>query len=242
MSIISTVKLHKALLCCKKIKIYCEGSHFPIWCSYGLFPFPHVSWDRKPSCLLFSLLSLEFTLYLQIPCQSNCLPPPKPSRDVETLVIMLEVLMCRNLPCLCCLLSSAQGVVSLTVLLHLQIKESGWNKKGSVQLREHVCFLLINAFTRPTSKSRGVLPDEGPVPVGPWLLSLQKKLWMLWASPISSTSGRTMGSVISHLSEKANGFEIAFFIILINITTVTWSQRRLRSHHPCHKTLWDSLE
>lgn len=57
----------------------------------------------------------------------------------------------------CCLLSSAQRTVSLTVLLSLKIKESGWIKKSSVQLWECICFFLINTFTtltRQTSKSK----------------------------------------------------------------------------------------
>ena len=68
------------------------------------------------------------------------------------------------------------------------------------------------------------------------------------SASLSLITERVISSVVSSLLKKTqsfgyawgNGFEIAFqiafFIILITATTVTW----LWSYHPCHQTLWES--
>lgn len=65
----------------------------------------------------------------------------------------------------------------------------------------------------------------------------------LSSSPLPLITGYVITSVVSPLHEKVrsfdymNGFETAFFIILISVAAVTLSQRRLRSYHSCHQAL-----
>lgn len=53
-----------------------------------------------------------------------------------------------------------------------------------MQLQQYIFFLLINAFTKQTPKSTGVVPDEEPIPVRSWSLSPQEEHGMHFLHPL----------------------------------------------------------